>query len=202
MLDIGANIGWYTLTLGKEGYNVISFEPSKINYYILLKSYCLNQDINVTIINKGLDNVEKNMTLYHPLDDTGNGVAFDGKDLLNFTNPIKEEITLNKLDYYIEFLKSKNLALIKIDVEGSEGKVIEGGLDLIVKYHIPFIFMEWQSNYLKLKGTDPKLFLKMFESNGYKFSKKDFISKQYISIEDLLKESRINIFVVYDKFLN
>ena len=33
LLDIGANIGWYSLILGKKGFNVISFEPSKLNYY-------------------------------------------------------------------------------------------------------------------------------------------------------------------------
>lgn len=59
IIDIGANIGWYSLFFGKNGYNIISFEPSKINYYILLKNFCLNQDINMIIINKGLDIIEK-----------------------------------------------------------------------------------------------------------------------------------------------
>lgn len=133
VIDVGANIGWYTFTLGKEGYNVFSFEPSKINYYILLKNYCLNNDFNITIINKGLDNIEKNITLYHPSADISNGVAFDGYDLLNLTNPIKEKITLTKLSNYIQYLSFKHLAFIKLDIEGSEGKAIEGGLDLIVK---------------------------------------------------------------------
>ena len=37
IIDIGANIGWYSFILGKYGYNIISFEPSKINNYILTK---------------------------------------------------------------------------------------------------------------------------------------------------------------------
>ena len=36
VLDLGANIGWYSLLFGKQGYNLLSFEPSKINYYIRL----------------------------------------------------------------------------------------------------------------------------------------------------------------------
>ena len=76
ILDIGANIGWYSLVLGKQGYNVLSFEPSRRNYYILLKNYCLNQNINLIIINKGLDTESKNCTLYHPLDNIGNAIVY------------------------------------------------------------------------------------------------------------------------------
>ena len=31
IIDIGANIEWYTFTLSKFGYNLISFELSKLN---------------------------------------------------------------------------------------------------------------------------------------------------------------------------
>ena len=34
-VDIGGNIGWYSILLGRYGYNIISFEPSEINNYIL-----------------------------------------------------------------------------------------------------------------------------------------------------------------------
>ena len=73
-LDIGANIGWYSLILANNGYNVLSFEPSKINYYIFLKNYCINKDLNITIINKGLDIIKGNFKLYHPLENIGNAL--------------------------------------------------------------------------------------------------------------------------------
>jgi hypothetical protein len=59
IIDVGGNIGWYTILLGKLGYNVISFEPLKMNYYILNRNYCLNKEINVILINKGLYPEEK-----------------------------------------------------------------------------------------------------------------------------------------------
>ena len=40
MIDIGSNVGWYTFIFGKYGYNVISFELSDVNNYILNKNYC------------------------------------------------------------------------------------------------------------------------------------------------------------------
>ena len=108
---------------------------------------------------------------------------------------------MTRLSNYVEFLSSKNLALIKLDIEGSEGKAIEGGIDLIIKYHVPFIFMEWTPRLLKLKGTDPKSLLQIFENNGYKISTKDFLSKKYCSQEKLLDVLQINIYIVYTKFL-
>ena len=34
IIDIGANIGWYSILLGKFGFKVISFEPNENNFYI------------------------------------------------------------------------------------------------------------------------------------------------------------------------
>lgn len=202
ILDIGANIGWYSLFFAKIGFNVISFEPSKINYYILLKNFCLNQDISMTIINKGLDIIEKNSTLYHPLLNLGNAYIFGNISRINLSEYYAEEIRMNKLNSYLEYLKDKNLALIKLDIEGSEIKALKSGIDLIIKYHIPFIFMEFQPNLLKEKGTEPKAFLEMLENNGYKISEKDFLSRKFVSLDEILKKAITNIYIVYTKFLD
>ena len=88
-----------------------------------------------------------------------------------------------------------------MDIEGSEGKAIESGIELITKYHIPFIFTEFNANYLKMQGTDPKSFLESFEKNGYKFSIIDFLSNKFVSIDSLLKLSIENLYIIYYEFL-
>lgn len=202
ILDLGANIGWYSLFLGKLGYNIISFEPSIKNYQILKKNYCLNQDATITIINKGLDIENKNCSLYHPLSNIGNAFLICDQEKYINQSYFEEKIKLTKLSNYIPFLRNKNLAVMKIDVEGSEGKAIESGIDLIQKYHVPFIHLEFSPVLLRNKNTDPQLFLEMFEKNGYKFSKVDFLSKNYTSIDELLKAGQINIYITYTKFLD
>ena len=201
VLDIGANIGWYTFILGNKGYNIISFEPSTTNYYILNKNYCLNNNTNIILINKGLDIEETNISIYHPLINIGNAISSNDAHNSNITNYIKEEIILTKLEKYIPYLVIKNLALMKLDIEGSEGKAIESGKELITKYHIPFIFMEWTPKALKLKGTDPELFLKLFINNGYKISKKDFLSGEYCSFDEIINVAAINLYIIYTNFL-
>ena len=201
VLDIGANIGWYTFILGNKGYNIISFEPSTTNYYILNKNYCLNNNTNIILINKGLDIEETNISIYHPLINIGNAISSNDAHNSNIKNYIKEEIILTKLEKYIPYLVNKNLALMKLDIEGSEGKAIESGKELITKYHIPFIFMEWTPKALKLKGTDPELFLKLFINNGYKISKKDFLSGEYCSFDEIINVAAINLYIIYTNFL-
>lgn len=204
ILDIGAIIGWFTFILGKYGYQIISFEPSNINYYILKKNYCLNKNLDVTLINKGLFTEEKKCYLYNEKRNIGNGMSICGQNNTMPKNIINTgEIILTKLSNYIPYLSEKNLALIKIDVEGSEGKVIESGIELITKYHVPFIFLEFTPSSLKLHGTEPRDFLQMFINNGYKISKISFFNQEYSSPDEIIATcpDLVNLYIIYSKFL-
>ena len=104
-----------------------------------------------------------NIILYHHLSNIGNAKLLCNGERFNGACHFAENIKLTKLSNYIPYFKDKNLALIKIDAEGSEGKAIESGIDLIIKYHVPFIYMEFTPKDLREKNNDPKLFLEMFE---------------------------------------
>ena len=203
VIDLGANVGWYSFFLGNAGFEIISFEISNINNYILKKNFCLNNYVNITIINKGIGLEEEKCILHHPSINIGNGVILCGENanIPNKNEFLTEEVTFTKFSNYIPFLSNKNLALIKIDIEGSEGKAINSGIELITKYHIPFIFTEFTPDYLKMQGTDPKNFLQLFENNGYKISLIDFLSKKYTSINELLKLSTADLYIIYNDFL-
>ena len=204
ILDIGANVGWYTFFFGKCGYHVLSFEASDVNGYILRKNFCLNPNSNITLIKKALYNEEKKCDYYTHRGNIGNGLILcDNKNIKK--EYIKTgEIYLTKLSNYIEFLSTKNLALIKIDIEGSEGKAIESGIELISKYHVPFIFLEFTPRLLKLHGVEPMKFLEMFEMNGYKFAKQHFFDNNYYTKQEIMEKSKIiaiNLFIIYSNIL-
>ena len=205
IIDIGANIGWYTFILSKYKYNIISFEPSKMNYYILKKNYCINKGSNIILINKGLYNESKRCNLYNMRGNRGNGMIICNNNTIktnHFINFIKTgEIILTKLQYYIPIIY-KNLTLIKIDVEGLEGKVFEGGIELITKYHIPFIVLEFSIEGLKLHGTNPKEFLQIFLNNGYIISPFNFLNKNNYTVDYIIKKvknSIMNLYFTYSK---
>ena len=205
LLDIGSNIGWYTYSLGKYGYNILSFEASKINNYIMYKNYCLNKDVKVTIIDKGLDIDDKICSLKTDSNNQGNGIILcenRDKKLYEYNGDLFKNIELTKLSRYIRYLSNKNLAVIKIDIEGAEANVIRGGKKLISKYHVPFITIEYEIRLLESHGTKVLEFLQFLENNGYKFSLNDFLSKQYISIFNLRKNFNLfNLFIIHENFI-
>ena len=180
ILDIGSNVGWYSFYLGKYGYNIMSFEPTERNFYIMKKNYCLNRDINITIINKGLFTSEKTCDYYEHIGNKGNGmvICHQRNDIPKLFQK-KSVVILTMLSNFIPFLSEKHVAFLKIDVEGAEEAVILSGIELISKYHIPFIFLEYTPNYLRLHDANNIKFLEIFENNGYKISTKSFFDKYY-----------------------
>ena len=205
LLDIGCNVGWYTYYLGKYGYKIISFEVWGLNNYILYKNYCLNKDVSVTLINKGLDVEDKKCTYKTSSGNQGNGwVLCENRD--RFRSDLDGEtvnnVELTKLSRYYKYLSKKNLAFIKMDVEGSEANVLEGGKELITKYHVPFLMIEYETTFLEDHGTKVLEFLQFFENNGYKICLSDFFCKRYTSPSEIIKRRGIlNLFIVYEKFL-
>ena len=201
ILDIGANVGWYTFFFGKCGYNVLSFEPSDVNIYILRKNFCLNPNFNVTLIKKALYTDEKKCDYYAHRGNIGNGMILcDNNTNINDEYIKTGETYLTKLSNYIEFLSTKNLVLIKMDIEGSEGKAIESGIELISKYHVPFIFLEFTPKLLEMHGIEPIKFLEIFEMNGYKFAKKNFFDTNYYTKQEIIGKSKniaTNLFIIY-----
>ena len=206
MIDIGGHTGWYPSFFGRLGYSILSFEPLEMNYYILRKNLCLMKKYsNIVIITKGINNYEMICDYYKHGNNMGNGMIICNKK--NISKGINfqkiSQVSLVKLSRYIPFLSKKNIALIKIDIEGNEGKAIESGFDLINKYRVPFILIEFTPIFLKEHGTDPNKFLKLFIKNGYKISIHGFLSNNYISIEDIFKITKyqINLYFIHSSII-
>ncbi|MCI5968560.1 FkbM family methyltransferase [Helicobacter sp.] len=130
VLDIGMHIGNHSLFLAANGFKVIAFEANgKYASYAKASMQLNDFDKKVTIYDFGLSN--KNETLFCQ----ENGITlFDGQE----TQPGCIQVNCKTLDGLN--IKEK-VALIKIDVEGMEHKVIGGGAKLIEKNR-PIIYLE------------------------------------------------------------
>ena len=205
-LDIGSNIGWYPSFLGRYGYSILAFEPIPQNVYISLKNYCyLNRNSNVIIINKGLYTEDKVCTYYKDKFSAFNGMTLcdDNRNIIkDFTK--YGNVNLTRLDNFIPYLSGKIIALIKIDAEGAEEKIIKSGIELITKFHAPFIFIEFSPNLLIEHNSNPKDFIQFFINNDYIISINGFLDKTYISLEELLVKAKNqkNIYLIYKKYID
>ena len=191
MIDIGGNIRAHTSFIGKHGYSVITFEASPRNYYILNKNYCnINRNSNIILINKAISNEDKICNYYSQMDGIGNGILLCDENSNKITTSGFQfnktfEVSLTKLSNFFPYLSNKNLALIKLDIEGGEVKAIEDGIEFINKMHVPFIFSEFTPSLIKRQKSDPKKYLKYFVDNGYTISTEGFFGKYLKSIEDI-----------------
>ena len=211
MLDIGSNVGWYPSLLGRYNYTILCFEAFKRNYYVATKNYCyLNKDSNVIIITKGLGEKEKLCHYFKQVKNPGNGMVICDDNKKNLSDSklgrmfIKDsDVEITTLDSFMPYLSNKNISLMKIDVEGYEYEVLKGGKELITKYHVPFVALEFSPRYLKEVGSEPRELAQFFVDNGYKISLKGFLSKEFITVDELLNRAgiQVNCYFIHDSIL-
>ena len=61
---------------------------------------------------------------------------------INRENNINEVVEFMQLNNYYNFLSKKNIALIKIDIEGSEGNVIKTEFNLLLNIMFPILLLD------------------------------------------------------------
>jgi FkbM family methyltransferase len=168
ILDIGANIGTWSIPLAIKNRKIFSFEPYDSSYYALCGNIFLNNKESIIYPRHCAltDNIDKKTTMMLP--ETCN---IGGCKLVETGNP---EHTKNK--YALETLDSfqfDKIDLIKIDVEGHELNVLKGGEQTILKYKPVILFECWSSNSIHWKGivnTGVEL-MSYIQTLGYKINK-------------------------------
>jgi len=118
VLDIGANIGYYTLIyaklVGEEG-KVFAFEPDPDNFALLKKNVEINGYRNVILAQKAVSNKTGKIRLYLSEVNKGDHRIYDSHD-----GRKSIEIETIRLD---DYFKNYNVRIdfIKMDVQGAEG---------------------------------------------------------------------------------
>jgi len=189
VLDIGANIGYYTLIfadlVGKEG-QVYAFEPDSINYEILVKNIEVNGFKNITPVNKAVTNKLGKIPFYINKRNTGDNRIMD------FENSAKKiEVEAVSLDDYFSEYRGK-IDFIKMDIQGSEGLALEGMKKLIEKNkNIKVISEFWPGEMTKYK-INHRDFLNFFESNNFKFYEISEEKKSVIEVKTKVLLEKLN----------
>lgn len=138
ILDVGGNIGLYTVLAGQVLDNrgtVFAFEPVPANARLLQTNLRLNNISNSIVIAKAVGNCEGTTRIFLSSSDVGTHSLASG------VGPESEEVQLVSIDHFIEdrFL---NVGGLKIDVEGYDGYVLEGARKLLSEQR-PFVLVEY-----------------------------------------------------------
>jgi len=183
IIDIGANIGYFTLIfsrlVGNKG-KVIAFEPFPYFYDRLIYNLKLNPNIdNVITVNKGLynKNCKKLIARGFP---SAAVVENENENLeTDFSKYNYSDFIV--LDEWCEENNIKNVDVIKIDTDGSEVKIIKGAIKTIEKYK-PVILCEFYH--------DADILGKLFWDIGYKIYTEETDEEVDIKILEIVTKSK------------
>jgi FkbM family methyltransferase len=133
-VDIGSNIGGWSLLAAGNQANVIAIEPVPSTYSRLLKNIQLNPTVEIQPLNIGVSSFEGNLKITTD-NDTMNKILGEKETYLGTTHYIPVT-TIDKI------LEGKNPAIIKVDVEGHELEVIKGMLKTLSNNSIKGLIIE------------------------------------------------------------
>lgn len=175
VLDVGANLGGYLLPMARHlrrsGGQIWGFEAQRIVYYQLCGNIFLNRLDNAHVFHKAVGH--KDDVVAMPIPDYASSRNVGSASLLPrsarpappLSKPVKqsrEAVQMTKLDSVV---LPKAPALIKIDVEGYELKVLKGAAATIENARFPPLFLEaWTDERYKAQRQQ---LIKHLEKLGY-----------------------------------
>lgn len=168
-IDIGANIGLFSLmaskAVGSKGL-VISFEPTPNTFSRLSENVKLNDFKNINVRNIGLSDTTDELTFY---------ISKNGYDAWNSFAPSQDnkleiaiKVPVSTLDFELIDIEKSKIKLVKIDVEGWEKFVLNGGKDFLVNFN-PIVMIEFTEENTFNAGYPVHDIYRIMQDFGYKW---------------------------------
>lgn len=176
--DIGANIGLFSIYSAqkhKGNIKVIAFEPSSSNLRILTRNISINNFSDKIFVNQIALTNKKNVFLDmnepefiegSSLNTFGEKFNFEGK---NFLAKQKYKIFGTTIDTMIDERYLNIPDYIKIDVDGLEHLILEGGDKLFKNKKVKSVLIEVNENF----NTQRETVLKFMLDHNFKFITKE-----------------------------
>ena len=157
-VDVGANIGLYTVggLMMKQGIRVISYEPNPVVFSTLGRNLDLNNCLDKpSLRNVALSNQVNGSVDFFVPKFTGSGGGSMSNLHAEEGSPMVQRISTTTLDLDLQDLGGVPVEVMKVDVEGHEFEVIQGGLETIRQYS-PTIIIELLRKWMDPFGTHPQ----------------------------------------------
>ncbi len=186
VLDIGANIGYYTLIfanlVGEKG-KVFAFEPAPENFAILEENVHINSYRNAILVQKAISNKTSKVSLYLREDNPGDHRIYDSHD-----GRKSIEIEAIRADDYFEDYQGR-IDFIKMDIQGAEVGAIEGMTKLLKRNPNIRILTEFWPIGLKGFGRGAEEYLELLIKHGFKIYnlRREDKKIEHVSVPELLE---------------
>lgn len=146
-LDIGANVGSYTILAGSTGAKCISVEPVPSTYTRLLRNIAINNyQENISSLNVAIGENAGEVIFSIDQDTTNQVVVSDyAGDSVKVEVKTMDQITTGQ-----------NIAMCKIDVEGYEEQVVNGAKEFMQSEDLHVVFLEGDNNAISTLMREAK----------------------------------------------
>ncbi|KAH3721091.1 hypothetical protein DPMN_064006 [Dreissena polymorpha] len=139
-LDLGCNIGVYTISVATLGRRVTALDANRKNLEMLLTSLQIgNLTRNVTMLWNALSDKSEVVNLKEDAGNVGGMAIVSGQELAPDFENSTIAVTLDDLE--VMFRKKK--LLIKMDIERYEMKALLGAKRFFEYVNIRYLIMEW-----------------------------------------------------------
>jgi FkbM family methyltransferase len=170
VLDIGANIGYYTLLfsrrVGPTG-KVYAFEPDPENFALLRKTMEENGCQNVVLERKAVSHKTGVARLFICDENHGDHRIYDPQDPAHHNALEIESVRLD--DYFRTY--AGPIHFLKMDIQGAEGWALAGMGDLLKTHDRIKLMTEFWPEAMQKTQSDPKDFLEKLRSLGFSLYK-------------------------------
>ncbi|MFH1888963.1 MAG: FkbM family methyltransferase [Candidatus Omnitrophota bacterium] len=165
VVDIGANIGYYTLLFAElvgKGGKVFAFEPNPDNFSLLSKNVSANGFENVVLVNKAVSDMTGPIKLYISKRNCGDHRIYDYGERRRVI-----EVGSVRLDDYFRDFEGK-IDFIKMDIQGAELLAVRGMPSLLEKNKDIKMVTEFWPIGLNNSGARPEDYLNTLKGLGFR----------------------------------
>jgi FkbM family methyltransferase len=162
ILDVGANIGLYTVLLARltgEAGRVFAFEPEPNLFSLLCENCAANEELNVTPFQCAAGNANGRATFQRATFNSGDnrlGASKPGGHSI--------EVEVVRLD---EVLPMRTVQFIKLDVQGHELAALSGMQQVLASSPDVRVLFEFWPAGLRAANASPELLFKFFHERGF-----------------------------------
>lgn len=186
LIDIGSNVGFYSLAAASRGHKAFAFEPFRINWERICRSVLHNSESGfqekVTVFSKAATN-QSTIVRFDSSQAKGNrgamqvkatdSIEVEGSDDQEFEEALallvegKDYARGVTLDQMTEVLPTDRPIVLKVDVEGHECLALAGAMNFLRRVpEIAYVAIEWSHERLQTSCDNRQAIFDIFLANG------------------------------------
>lgn len=161
LLDLGANVGFYTKIMGKTSAQVHAYEPNPYAFKKLYKN--LNRKKNINLFQKAVSNKNTKMKLFLHENHQNDPIKWSTGSSLDHQkgNVTESHVEVDVVD--IKQILENKYKIIKMDIEGHEIEVLNRIFELKLTNNFDHLFVEMHDHkmkHLKKKSNEIRDYIK------------------------------------------